>query len=479
MNINFSLILPELLITGLAFLVMIIALLVPKDQKKGLGYISAFGLIAVLVVLYRMIGVEGTLFNGMYIVDPFGTYFKMLIVLSSVLTILLGTEYIKKFVGENFSEFCFLTLFATLGMMALVSAGDFITLYVALELMTIAFIILVGFGKNLLRSSEAGVKYLLLSALSSAILLYGLTLVYGATKTTFIYDIAYFAYTKGLSNPAVIIGMVFIICGFFFKVSAVPFHMWTPDVYEGAPTPVTAILSVASKGAAFGVFVRVFLKGFVFHANLWLPIVIVVSLLTILLGNFVAIPQKNIKRLLAFSGVAQAGYILLGLVAYSTFGVVSILFYTMMYAISNLGAFGVVIAFSQAGGSDNIEDYNGMWKRSPLLAAVMLMSLLSLAGIPPLVGFVGKFKLFTAIIASGYIWLAFIAIGMSMVSVYYYLLVAKAMYIEDPNPTNDTKIKVPMGMQITLFTTMLVTLFLGIYPTPLTNLAIAVAKSFF
>ncbi|SMB93920.1 NADH dehydrogenase subunit N [Desulfonispora thiosulfatigenes DSM 11270] len=479
MDINFSLILPELLIAGLAFLIMIISLLVPKDQKKGLGYLSVFGLLVITFILYKMIGVDDSVFNGMLIIDPFGTYFKILIVLSSALTILLGTEYITKFVNENYGEFCFLTLFATLGMMILVSAGDFITLYVALELMTLAFIILVGFGKNIFRSSEAGIKYLLLSALSSAILLYGLTLVYGVTKTTFIHNIVHYALSEGISNPAVLLGMVFILTGFLFKVSAVPFHMWTPDVYEGAPTPITALLSVASKGAAFGVFIRVFLHGFTIHAPLWMPIIITIAVITILLGNFVAIPQTNIKRLLAFSGVAQAGYILLGLVAYSTFGVASILFYTMMYVFSNMGAFGVILAFSQAGGGDEISDYNGMWKRSPFLAAVMLMSLLSLAGIPPLIGFVGKFKLFTAIIAAGYMWLAFLAIGMSMVSVYYYLLVAKAMYLNDPKPENDTKIKVPFGMQASLFIIMILTLVLGVYPTPLTNLAIKVAQTFF
>lgn len=479
MDINFSLLIPEILLAGLAFIILIMALLIPKGQKNGLGYLAVFGLAAIIFALFKMIGVEDTVFNGMFIVDPFATFFKILIALSALLTILLGSDYITKYIDTNYGDFCFLTLFASLGMMILVSAGDFVTLYVALELMTLSFIVLVGFGKNHLRSSEAGIKYLLLSVLSSAILLYGLTLVYGATKTMFIGDIVQFALQYGTSNPAMLLGMIFILSGFLFKVSAVPFHMWTPDVYEGAPTPITALLSVASKGAAFAVFIRLFLHGFTLHAPLWMPIIITIAVITILLGNFVAIPQTNIKRLLAFSGVAQAGYILLGLVAYSTFGVAAILFYTMMYVVSNMGAFGVVIAVSAAGGGDEISDYKGMWKRSPLLAAVMLASLLSLAGIPPLLGFVGKFKLFTAIIAAGYIWLAFLAIGMSMVSVYYYLLVAKAMYLEDPTPEQDTKIKVPFSMQVTLFVIMITMLVLGVYPTPLTNLAINVAQTFF
>lgn len=476
MGVNLTLITPELVVTGLAFVVMIISLLVPKDQKKGLAYLSVFGLITTLVILYLMIDVQGTLFNGMYVVDAFGSFLKMLVVLSSLMAIIMGVQYVEKFITGFVGEFCFLVLFATLGMMTLVSAGDFITLYVALELMTISFIILVGFGKRIFRATEAAIKYLLLSAFSSGVLLYGLTLVYGAAKTTNIDGIMEYI-AQGETAPVLLLGIVFLISGFGFKVSAVPFHMWTPDVYEGAPTPVTALLSVASKGAAFGVFMRVFLKALPGNVELWMPVIIAITVLTILLGNFVAIPQKNIKRLLAFSGVAQAGYMLLGLVAFSTVGVSAALFYALMYVFCNMGAFGVVIAFSQAGGSDEIQDYNGLWKRSPFLAAVMLVSLLSLAGIPPLVGFVGKFQLFKAIMEQGYVWLVFVALGMSMVSVYYYLLVAKAMYLKDPK--ENTPIKVPMGMQITLLATMIITLFLGIYPTPLTNLATQVAKTFF
>ncbi|KJS81294.1 MAG: NADH-quinone oxidoreductase subunit N [Peptococcaceae bacterium BICA1-8] len=476
MAINFSLIIPEMLVAGLALLVMIISLLVPKDQKRGLAYFTVFGLIGVLVVLYFMLDAQGTLFNGMYIVDPFGSFMKILIVLSSIMAIMLGVEYVEKFITGFLGEFCFFVVFATLGMITLVSAGDFITLYVALELMTISFIILVGFGKHIFRASEAAIKYLLLSALSSGVLLYGLTLVYGAAKTTSINGVMEYI-AQGETAPILVLGIIFMISGFGFKISAVPFHMWTPDVYEGAPTPVTALLSVASKGAAFGVLFRVFMHALPGNQELWMPIIIVLTVLTIVLGNFVAIPQKNIKRMLAFSGVAQAGYILLGLIAFSTVGVSAALFYAMIYVFCNMGAFGVIIAFSQAGGGDEVQDYNGLWKRSPFLAAVMLASLLSLAGIPPLAGFFGKFQLFKAIMEQGYVWIVFVALGMSMVSVYYYLLVAKAMYFKDPH--EDSPIKVSLPIQVTLLAITLITLFLGIYPTPLTNLATQVAKTFF
>lgn len=476
MAINFSLIMPELVVTVLAFLIMIISLLVPKDQKKGLAYLTIFGLFATLVVIFSMIDIQDSLFQGMYIVDPFGSFIKILVVLSSMIAVLLGTNYVEKFISGFVGEFCFLVLFATLGMMALVSAGDFITLYIALELMTISFIILVGFGKKIFRATEAAIKYLLLSALSSGLLLYGLSLVYAVTKTTHIDGVVEYI-AQGQIAPILLLGIIFLISGFGFKISAVPFHMWTPDVYEGAPTPVTALLSVASKGAAFAVFFRVFMHGFAGNVHEWMTVIVVVTVLTLVLGNLVAIPQKNIKRLLAFSGIAQAGYILLGLIAFSTDGVTAALFYLMIYVFCNLGAFGVVIAFSQAGGGEQLEDYNGMWKRSPFLAAVMLISLLSLGGIPPLAGFVGKFLLFKAVMASGYLWLVFVAFGMSLVSVYYYLLVAKAMYLKAPK--EDTIIKVPMGMQITLLLTAIFTFILGIYPTPLVNLATKVAQTFF
>lgn len=476
MAINFSLIIPEILVASLAFLIMIISLLVPKDQKKGLAYLTVFGLFTTIIVIYSMIDVQDSLFNGMYIVDPFASFLKLLVVLSSLITVLLGIDYVEKFIAGFMGEFCFLVLFATLGMMALVSSGDFITLYIALELMTISFIVLVGFGKGIFRATEAAIKYLLLSALSSGLLLYGLSLVYAVSRTTHIYGVMEYL-TQGEVSPLLLLGIIFLITGFGFKVSAVPFHMWTPDVYEGAPTPVTALLSVASKGAAFGVFLRMFMHGFAGNVEDWMTIIIVITVLTLVLGNLVAIPQKNIKRLLAFSGVAQAGYVILGLVAFSTEGVSASLFYLMLYVFCNLGAFGVVIAFTQAGGGEQLEDYNGMWKRSPFLAAVMLTCLLSLGGIPPLAGFVGKFQLFKAVMAEGYTWLVFVAFGMSLVSVYYYLLVAKAMYLKAPKVF--TTIKVPLGMQITLMLTAVITFILGIYPTPLINLATKVAQSFF
>lgn len=476
MNINFALLAPELLTVGLAFGVLVIALLVPVDQRRGLGYITSLGLIGVIATLLVMINTNESLFNGMYIVDPYSIFFKLLVVASALLVALMSSEYVEAYLTGFTSEFYSILLFATLGMMILVSAGDFITFYMALELMTISFIILVGFGKGLRKSSEAALKYILLSALSSAVLLYGLSLVYGLTKSTLIADTMQLIANNNI-EPALILGIVFLLSGLTFKVSAVPFHMWTPDVYDGAPTPITAFLSVGSKGAAFAALFRFFIEGFNGVATSWMPLVITITVVTLVLGNYVAIPQTNIKRLLAYSGIAQAGYILLGLVANNESGLAAAMFYSMIYVFANLGAFAVIIAFTNATSSDEIADYSGLSQRAPMLAAVLLLCMLALGGIPPLSGFVGKFYLFVAAYEQGYFWLVVLALAMSLISVYYYLMVAKVMYLGEPK--DKTPIPISGNIKLVMLIAVAVSLFLGIYPTPLTEMAASAAKGFF
>ncbi len=470
-----SLLTIEIATAILAIGLLVIGLIVPKDQRQGIGYLATFGLIIVFALTLLYTNVQETVFNGMYIIDPYSTFFKQLFLAAAILVSVSSFDYVKR-LGYNQGEFYSLMVFATLGMMMLASAGDLISLYLGLELMTITFFVLTAYRKNDFKSSEAGIKYVILGAMSSAILLYGLSLIYGVSGTTVIGEIA-----KGLNQgaqPLELLGMIFILVGFGFKVSAAPFHMWSPDIYEGAPTPVTAFLAVASKAAGFAALVRLLVIALPSLQSSWVVIVMVLSALTVIFGNFVAIPQTNIKRLLAYSSIAQAGYLLFGLVAYSALGVAAILFHSLLYVFANLGAFTVVIAFYNKTGSDEIKDYTGLARRSPLMAAVMLLSLLSLAGIPPLAGFVSKFYLFTAIIDQGYIWLAFLGIGMSMVSVYYYLIVIKVMYMGEP-PEDSEPMKLPVSIQATLYATMLVSLFFGIYPAPLTDLALSVAKAFF
>jgi NADH-quinone oxidoreductase subunit N len=474
MDANYSLLTIEIATALLAMGVLVIGLLIPKEQKYGLGYLVTIGLLGILFVSFGFYGVNATTFDGMFILDDFSVFFKQLFLTAAALVTLSATLYVKK-MGANYGEFFVMIVFATLGMVILASAGDMITLYLALETMTISFYILTGYKKEDSKSAEAGIKYLLLGAISSGILLYGLSIVYGLTGTVVIADIA--AKVKVMEDApfALTVGLIFLIAGFGFKISAVPFQMWSPDVYEGAPTPVTAFLAVGSKAAAFAILIRVFMIAFPSLAVQWKFLFSILAALTIVIGNLVAIPQTNIKRMLAYSSIAQAGYIMTGVVAASQAGVKGVAFYAMIYVFATIGAFTVVMTFSANTGSDEIKDYAGLAQRSPLMAAVLTVALLSMAGIPPLAGFAGKFYLFSSIVNQGYLWLVIIGLVMSMASVFYYLSVVKVMYMADP--TDDAPILVPAGAKAALLITMLITVFLGVYPQPLSQLAILAAKS--
>jgi NADH-quinone oxidoreductase subunit N len=474
MDANYSLLTIEIATALLAIGVLVIGLLIPKEQKYGLGYLVTIGLLGILFVSFGFYGVNATTFDGMFILDDFSVFFKQLFLLAAALVTLSATLYVKK-MGANYGEFFVMIVFATLGMIILASAGDMITLYLALETMTISFYILTGYKKEDNKSAEAGIKYLLLGAISSGILLYGLSIVYGLTGTVVIADIAAKVKVMGDTPFALTVGLVFLIAGFGFKISAVPFQMWSPDVYEGAPTPVTAFLAVGSKVAAFAILIRVFMIAFPSLAVQWKFLFSVLAALTIVVGNTVAIPQTNIKRMLAYSSIAQAGYILTGVVAASQAGVKGVAFYGMIYVFATMGAFTVVMSFSANTGSDEIKDYAGLAQRSPLMAAVLTICFLSMAGIPPLAGFVGKFYLFSSIVNQGYLWLVIIGLVMSMASVYYYLSVVKVMYMADP--IDDAPILVPAGAKATLLISMIITVILGVYPEPLSQLAILAAKS--
>ncbi len=474
MDFNLSLLAIEIATAVLALGVLVIGMLVPKEQRYGLGYLLTFGLLAILFMSFSFYGINTKILDGMYIIDDFSVFFKQLFLIAGVLVSMAATLYVKK-IGSNYGEFFVILTLAALGMIVLASAGDFITLYMALELMTISFYILTGYKRDDAKSVEAGVKYLILGAMSSAILLYGMSLVYGITGSTVIAEIAQ-KLSGGPMSPALILGIVFLVVGFGFKISAVPFHMWSPDVYEGAPTPVTAFLAVGSKAAAFAVLVRVFLIAFPGYKEEWIILFAALAAITIVIGNLVAIPQTNIKRMLAYSSIAQAGYIMTGLIAANELGVQGVAFYAMLYVFATVGAFTVVMNFSASTGSDEIKDYSGLAQRSPLMAAVLTICFLSMAGIPPLAGFVGKFYLFSAIVKD-HLWLVILGLVMSMASVYYYMSVVKAMYMNDP--VDNSPIKVPAGAKFTLLVSMIITVFLGIYPQPLSVLASWASKALF
>lgn len=464
----------ELLTAALGLGLLVVGLLVPREERRGIAYLATVGLIGIMAVALALKQARGVILDS-YIIDPLGTYFKVLFLAAAVLTCICSFDYIGRLkYGEG--EFYALIVIATLGMMIMASAGELITLYLGLELMTISLCILAGYRKGDMKSAEAGIKYIILGAMSSAVLLYGLSLIYGATGSTIIKDIRLAIAGDGVP-PLLALGIVFVLAGFAFKMAAVPFHMWAPDVYEGAPTPVTGFLSVASKAAGFAAFLRIFFRALPETHSLWAELIIALAVLSMVIGNLVAIPQKNIKRLLAYSSISQAGYLLLGVVAFSVLGVGAILYHSMLYVFANMAAFMAVTAFYNARGSDEIKDYAGLARRSPLLAASLLFSLLSLAGIPPLAGFVSKFYLFMAVINRGYIWLAILGVLMSMVSVYYYLQVVKALYFGEP-PAGSPSVDVPLGMQVALVVSLAILFFFGLYPTPLTSYAFNSAMAF-
>lgn len=462
---DFSLLSTEILVALIGLVVLVLGLLAPAESKRTLGKVSIFALMLVLIYVLSNYSVRESMFNGIYQVDTFGNYFKILFLVAGILVMLSAGKYSERFEHRS-SEFYSLMIFATLGMMVLASAGDFITLYIGLELMTISFYILTAYLLNDERSSEAGLKYLILGAISSAIMLFGMSMVYGLTGTTVLSEIV----NRMSNEPAMVAGIVLILTGFAFKVSLIPFHMWAPDIYQGAPIPVTTYLAVGSKAAGFAAMVRVFLMAMPEAPVDWNIILAVMAALTMIVGNLIALAQKDIKRLLAYSSIAQAGYIMVGLVAANAYGLKGLLFYSMLYVFSNTGAFAVATAVEVNTGSTDIKEaFSGLGRRSPMLAAIMSVCLLSLAGIPPLAGFVGKFYLFSGAIQGGYLWLAFVGFIMSMVSVYYYLGVARAMYGSEGS--SEEPMDIGGSAKIAIWACMLGTLMLGLYPAPLVSMA--------
>lgn len=461
---NYSLLSPEILAAVVGLLILTMGLLKAGRAQGMVGPISLLALLAILILVMLRFTQAEVFFNGIYQVDPYANFFKALFLLAAILVILSSGQYIERF-GAKRSEFYALMIFASLGMMVMAAAGDLITIYIGLELMTVSFYILTAYLLNDEASSEAGLKYLILGAISSAVLLFGMSLVYALSGTTVITEIA----GQISREPALIAGIILMVAGFGFKISAVPFHMWAPDIYQGAPIPITTYLAVGSKAAGFAALLRVFMIALPLSQFNWSLVLAILAALTIVAGNLIALAQTNVKRMLAYSSIAQAGYILVGLVAANAYGLKGVLFYAMLYVFSNTGAFAVATAVEVDTGSTERDAFGALSKRSPMLAAVMTVCLLSLAGIPPMAGFAGKFYLFSGAIEAGYLWLAFVGLIMSMVSVYYYLLVAKAMYIGENDQEGAIDVKAPA--RLALWVCLLATILIGVYPAPLSNLA--------
>jgi NADH-quinone oxidoreductase subunit N len=471
-GLNLGLFWPEISLVIFAVAVVLLDLFI--ERKGLLALVSIVGLLVSCGLAVALWGETGrSAFYGLLAVDNFALFFKVLFLGIAVLVILASNDYVsnlKRFQGEYYA----LILLATVGAMLMAAANELISLFIALELLNLSMYSLVGFLKNE-RSTEAALKYLLLSGVASAVLLFGMALVYGFTGQTQLVAIAAsiqkMPVSDLLANPGLILGVVLMVAGFGFKIGAVPFHMWIPDVYEGAPTPITAFLSVGSKSAGFAIILRIFYSAFQSPSNLsldWGTIFAVLAALTMTVGNIVAIQQSNIKRMLGYSSIAQAGYVMVGLATVGlspvavTTGQSSILFFLASYSLTNLGAFIAVIAICNRISGEGIEDFRGMGKRAPVLSMALTLCLISLIGMPPAAGFMAKFYVFGTAIQHNLLWLVVIAVLNSVISAYYYLRVVKVMWTGEP--ASEEKVASSAPFRLALGLSCLGVLVFGILP---------------
>ncbi len=476
------LIMPEMGLVLLAALALLLDLLYPRQEKPFLGWVSAAGLLllAVLAAIFSRPGDEAQLiFGGMLRSDWASFTFRLVFLLGAAVTVLIGSDDADP---RRYGEFCALVIVATLGMSLMASASNLIMLYLAIETTSLPLYIMAGFRVLDQKSVEAGIKYLLYGAMTSAVMLYGFSLLWGFTGTTDIYAIATQLQTGGVSPLLAGGTAMLVLVGFGFKVSAVPFHFWAPDVYEGAPTPIAGFLSTASKAAGFSVLVRFLLAVFPAITPFWSVVVGILAAGSMIVGNVLALTQRNIKRLLAYSSIAQAGYILVGVAAHNALGAAGMVYYLVSYMVTNLAAFGIVWLVGREIGSDDLDAYAGLAKRNPTVALAMLVSLLSLGGIPPLSGFFGKLLVFGAAVQSGLagapwlIALAFVGILTSIIGLYYYLNVMKILYRPG---VDEHPLKVTISWRIALMVCVAGMLILGTVFAPMFGLSVAASGGWF
>jgi NADH-quinone oxidoreductase subunit N len=463
-------ILPEITVVIGACLLLFVEIIIPREEKKDFVAYLAIGFI-ILAAVYTFIlsGMETMAFGGMFALDGYACFFKLVFYIGTVLSILLSLHYVKV-ESIDVGEYYVLMLFSLSGMMVIASGADLLTIYLGLELMSLPIYVLVGFMQRDIKSNEAAMKYIVLGAFSSGILLFGISLVYGVTGTTQLVGVSAALKDPALNVPAFTLAVIMLVSGFGFKIAGAPFHMWAPDAYEGAPTPITAFMSVGVKAAAFAAVLRVFLEALSPAYPQWQVVVALVSVASLVVGNVVAIAQTNIKRMLAYSSIGHAGYALLGLVAGSGEGMAGVLFYMLVYTFMNLGAFGVIITMrkgSQIG--DNIEDYEGLARDNRALAFVMLIFFFSLAGIPPTAGFMAKFYIFMALIHQGMVPLAVIALVMSAVAAYFYIRIVMFMYMREPK--GEFALAEARGISLVLALSTIAVILMGIYPKYFIELA--------
>ncbi|MEH2508743.1 NADH-quinone oxidoreductase subunit N [Nitrobacteraceae bacterium AZCC 1564] len=465
-------VIPELVLAIGAMALLMLGAFRGQQTTPMVTGIAVILLVVTGVLVFWLPAGKLTTFGGSFVVDDFARFLKVLALIGSAVTLILSRSYLAE--QAKIFEYAVLVLLSTVGMMVLISAADLIMLYLGLELMSLALYVVAASHRDNTKSTEAGLKYFVLGALSSGMLLYGASLIYGFTGTVSFAGIAAEAKTGSIG---ILFGIVFLLAGLCFKVSAVPFHMWTPDVYEGAPTPVTAFFASAPKVAALAVFTRVTLTAFPGIVPEWRQIVVFVSIASMALGSFAAIGQRNIKRLMAYSSIGHMGFALVGLAAGTEQGAQGVLVYITIYVAMTLGAFSVILAMKRNGQAvESISDFAGLSRTNPLLAFAFAMLLFSLAGVPPLAGFFGKFYVFLAAIQSGLFALAVIGVLTSVVGAFYYLSIVKVMYFDEPAGAVE-----PMGAELGTVLTIAgaFNLLFFVYPAPLVSAATVAAKSLF
>ncbi len=482
--------LPETVLI-VTLIICIFADLIIRKKSVIVSILGITGLLVSGYFVYMQYGLEASLFKRMLVIDPYASFFKFLFILSTIFIILFAITSKEFRDAEHKNEYTYLFLSLALGSFLMASSVNMLMMYLSLELVSLTSYILAGYTKKEKRSSEAAMKYVIYGAASSGIMIYAMSLLYGYTGTMNIYETARILSGMGMNtNPMIIIAIIMITAGFGYKISSVPFHFWTPDVYEGSPIPVTAFLAVTSSAAGFAVMIRffatTFLKSFVFINGAWqvieginwTEIIMVLSVASMIIGNFVAIWQMSMKRLLAYSSIAQSGYIMLGLVVANQAGLTAIFVYLMAYLFMNLGAFYATMLIANKLNSDNIEDMKGLGYRSPAVCIFMAIFMFALSGVPATVGFIGKFYIFSALIEKHLVWLAVVGLLNSVISLFFYVKVIKYMFLMKPDEGFDTKIQYSYGYYIMLLLFAVPTIFFGIYFTPFLRFAEASAVMF-
>ncbi|MBO0738551.1 MAG: NADH-quinone oxidoreductase subunit NuoN, partial [Alphaproteobacteria bacterium] len=469
--------LPEMLLAAGAMALLVVGAIRGEASCRLVSWLS-IGVLVVILAIVAMGGGEPSLgFYGMFVTDAFARFMKALVLIGSAVTILIAMRYNEEQGIARF-EFPVLILLSTTGMMVMVSANDLITLYVGLELQNLALYVVAGFNRDSVRSSEAGLKYFVLGALSSGMLLYGASLVYGFTGTTAFADLARLAAANVAPSTGVLVGLIFVVVGLAFKISAVPFHMWTPDVYEGAPTPVTAFFAVAPKVAALALFIRFMIEPFGSLVGEWRQIIIFLSIASMVLGAVAAIAQENIKRLMAYSSIGHVGYALIGLAAGSAAGIRGVLVYMAIYVFMTVGTWAVILCMRRNRQMlEGISDLAGLSRSQPGLALALGIFMFALSGIPPTAGFFAKLYVFLAAIDANLAWLAVIGVVTSVVSAFYYLRIVKVMYFDEPGALFDRPISAELKGVV--FVTAVVTLFFIVVPGPIFAAAETAAAALF